>query len=79
MSAFEHDPAAKLSRMARQIADNYHAEPLDKAAAAIAVHINKFWTPKMREDLLAAAPGGNFPPALEAALGAIKRRKAEVL
>jgi formate dehydrogenase subunit delta len=79
MTAFEHDATAKLLRMANQIAANYHAEPLDKAAVSIATHINKFWTPKMREDLIAAAPDGNFSPALQSALGSIKRKKAEVL
>lgn len=80
MSAFEHDPEAKLLRMARQIADNYHADAPDKAALAIAAHINKFWSPKMREDLLAAAASQKLdPPALDAARGLINRRKAEVL
>jgi formate dehydrogenase subunit delta len=77
MSEIEHDTGGKLLRMAGQIADFYKNSG-DKAAEAIATHINKFWTPKMREDFLTAAVGRTLePPALEAARGLVKRRKAE--
>jgi formate dehydrogenase subunit delta len=72
------DAKAKLLRMAREIADFFHAYPHDQAVESVAGHINKFWTPKMREDFLAAAaePGQSLPPLVSAALHKIKRRKA---
>jgi formate dehydrogenase subunit delta len=78
MSEIEHDSEAKLLRMATQIADFYKSYGDAKATEAIAGHINKFWTPKMREDFLAAAMGRTLePPPLEAARALVKRRKAE--
>ncbi len=76
-----HFPGAegpgKLIRMAQEIAAYFKSYPEEKAAAAIADHINHFWTPKMREEFLAALdePGRQAPPLLVAARGAIKRRK----
>jgi formate dehydrogenase subunit delta len=75
---FAHaDNQAKLIRMAREIADYFKAYPEEKAAAAVADHINHFWTPKMREDFLAAAdePGRTLPPLVAAARNKIKRKK----
>lgn len=68
---------AKLIRMATEIADFFKFYPEDKAIAAIANHINRYWTPKMREEFLAASgqPGQKLPPLLEATRGAIKRKK----
>jgi formate dehydrogenase subunit delta len=77
---FAHDDnKAKLLRMAREIADFFRAYPQDQAVESIAGHINKFWTPKMREDFLAAAaePGRSLPPLVSAAREKIKRRKIE--
>lgn len=54
MSDIHHDNAAKLARMAGQIADFYRAYPQETAVEGIAAHINKFWTPRMRADFLAA-------------------------
>jgi len=70
---------AKLIRMAREIADYFRAYPQDKAVPAIAEHINHFWTPKMREDFLAAAaePGQVLPPLVDAARAGIKRKQAK--
>jgi formate dehydrogenase subunit delta len=78
MSEIEHATESKLLRMAGQIADNYQSYGLETAAAAIAGHMNKFWTPKMRESFLASANGRQLEPAaLEAARALVKRRKAE--
>jgi formate dehydrogenase subunit delta len=78
MSEIEHDTEGKLLRMARQIADFYNSYDDSAATEAIAGHINKFWTPKMREEFLVAATGRRLePPALEAARALVKRRKAE--
>ena len=59
------DNGAKLIRMAQEIADYFHAYPPETASESIANHINHFWTPKMREDFLAAAnePGRVADPA----------------
>jgi formate dehydrogenase subunit delta len=74
----EHnDNKAKLIRMASEIAAYFHAYPEDKAVEAIASHINHFWTPKMREEFVAAVdePGTPLPPLVAAARGGIKRKK----
>jgi formate dehydrogenase subunit delta len=75
---FAHsDNKAKLVLMAQEIADYFHAYPMEQAAESIASHINHFWTPKMREDFLAATnePGQVLSPFLRAALDGIKRKK----
>jgi formate dehydrogenase subunit delta len=75
---FAHaDAKAKLLRMASEIADFFQSYPRDQAVDSVAGHINKFWTPKMREDFLAAAaePGQSLPPLVSAAREKIKRRK----
>jgi formate dehydrogenase subunit delta len=43
--------AAKLAYMANQIARNLAAKGDEQAVAAIADHIDKFWDPRMKEDL----------------------------
>ncbi|MCB1534608.1 MAG: formate dehydrogenase subunit delta [Rhodoblastus sp.] len=58
MSASERN-TAKLARMAGQIADFFRAYPDAQAASSVAEHINKFWTPKMRAELLAMPPSGD--------------------
>ena len=45
--AAEH--LAKLAMMANQIGDFFKAYPEEQAVAAIADHINQFWTKGMRE------------------------------
>lgn len=57
-----------LVRMANQIADFFKSQPEEKAAAAIADHIRKFWDPRMRRSLaehLAAGGEGLKPLALK--------------
>jgi formate dehydrogenase subunit delta len=44
----------KFARMANQIGDYYASQPSDLAAAGVASHIAKFWTPKMIAETLAA-------------------------
>ena len=46
--ASEH--LAKLAFMANQIGDFFKAYPEAEAVAAIADHINQFWTKRMREE-----------------------------
>lgn len=47
----------KLQRMANDIARNLAALG-DGAPAAIAEHLRQFWTPRMREELLAMVDSG---------------------
>jgi formate dehydrogenase subunit delta len=47
-----------LVRMINQIAANVRHHPVDEAATQIATHINAFWAPSMRADLLAYAAAG---------------------
>ncbi|WID99173.1 formate dehydrogenase subunit delta [Bosea vestrisii] len=44
---------AKLASMANQIGDFFKSYPDEEAIAAIADHINQFWTKRMREDFRA--------------------------
>lgn len=37
----------KLVRMANQIGDFFATQPEESAAAGVATHLKKFWTPKM--------------------------------
>ena len=64
---------AKLIHMANQIADNFRIQPPDVAVAAIAGHIERYWTPRMRRDLLAhaAAGGAGLDPLTHDALRAM--------
>jgi formate dehydrogenase subunit delta len=67
----------KLIRMATEIADYFKSYPETKAAEEIANHINHFWTPKMREDFIAAAssPEYRLPPLLMVASQSVKPKK----
>jgi formate dehydrogenase subunit delta len=73
------DPAEKLFRMADEIAGFFKSYPEDQAADSLALHINRYWTPKMRAQFLAAmdAPDRTLPPLLQAARTKIKRSKVE--
>lgn len=68
----------KLIRMAAEIADFFKSYPDERAAHDIAEHINRYWTPKMREAFLAAAqqPEHRLTPLLMAASQGIKARKS---
>ncbi len=50
---------ANLVRMANRIGDFFEAMPeRDEALVGIAQHIQKFWEPRMRRQLLAAIAAG---------------------
>ncbi len=81
MSLNYYDPAAvklanmaKLGHMAGQIADYFKSYPEEQAVAAIAAHINEFWSRRMREDFLATFNAGSegLHPLARAAVVAIK-------
>jgi formate dehydrogenase subunit delta len=42
----------KLARMANQIATFFKAQPADDRAALVAKHLEDFWEPRMRRQLL---------------------------
>ena len=54
MSATEHGPSARLVQMANDIGNFFRSEPeRSVAVAGIANHIAKYWTPRMRQKLMA--------------------------
>ena len=54
MSGTVHDASAQLMQMANDIGNFFRSEPERKEAiAGIANHISRFWTPRMRQKLLA--------------------------
>ncbi len=50
--------ADKLIRMAGQMADFFRSQPDMPPEQAVAEHINRFWTYRMRRDFLALLDGG---------------------
>ena len=66
MSEIVFDQDQRLKSMARQIADFFRPYPEDEAAAGVALHINKFWTPRMRAAFRAMPDikDGSFDPLL---------------
>ena len=48
------DYLSGLERMANQIARNFDTRPPEQAAAGVAEHLQKFWDPSMRRDLIDA-------------------------
>lgn len=55
----EHDPSTLLVRMANDIGNFFHGEPVrEEAIEGIANHIAKFWTKRMRERLVAHGEAG---------------------
>jgi formate dehydrogenase subunit delta len=64
----------KLVRMANQIAANFDYGPdKDKAVAGTVDHLRRFWTPVMREEIVAFATSG------EAELNDVASRAVEEL
>lgn len=47
------DKIDKLVRMANQIGDFYAAMPQREAAEGVALHLRRFWTPKMCNEIIA--------------------------
>ncbi|MDQ0456598.1 formate dehydrogenase subunit delta [Rhizobium paknamense] len=75
-----HDEtAAKLVRMANQIATFFKSQPEAERVPGIATHINKFWEPRMRRHFfeMIDAGGEGFDPLVMEAAARI-RRPAEV-
>jgi formate dehydrogenase subunit delta len=68
----------KLIYMANQIATAFARRPEDEAVAAIAEHIDAFWGPGMRAQLLALAEAGapDISPRVLRAAQLIRRPQA---
>ncbi|MCO8145430.1 formate dehydrogenase subunit delta [Rhodovulum tesquicola] len=68
----------KLIYMANQIATAFARRPEDEAVAAIAEHIDAFWGPGMRAQLLALAEAGapDISPRVLRAAERIRRPQA---
>ena len=64
----------KMVRMANQIAAFFDSQP-EPADEAVAKHINDFWAPRMRAQLLAHvdAGGAGLRPSVVAAAALIRR------
>lgn len=76
-----HDEVpAKLVRMANQIATFFLSQPEDIRAEGVATHINKFWEPRMRAQLLEyiAAGGEGLLPLVITASALIRRPETSV-
>ena len=58
----------KLAYMANQIGRFFAHQPHDKAVAAIADHIEKFWDPRMRREILAHLQAVQLDPAARQAI-----------
>ena len=67
----------KTVRMANQIAGFFASQPGDRAAG-VADHINQFWEPRMREELIdiAANGDGELSELVVQALPLVRRTKA---
>lgn len=66
----------KLVRMANQIAVFFAHEGADKAVASVADHLQKFWEPRMRNELAQAVALGKAGGLDPLALAAVQRLAA---
>lgn len=67
-------PLPRLVYMANQIGRFFVSEDRETAVAAIADHLEKFWDPRMRSEILThvAAGGEGLDPEVREALGLLK-------
>jgi len=70
--------AEKLTMMANQIGAFFKAQGEDKAAAAIADHLKRFWDPGMRADIVAhlGQGGAGLDPLVRNAVEILARLKS---
>ncbi|MEC3861702.1 formate dehydrogenase subunit delta [Mesobacterium sp. TK19101] len=64
----------KLVSMANQIATFFHSQPGADRAQRVADHLNDFWDPRMRRDLIAhvAAGGAGLDPLVQEAMSHLR-------
>jgi formate dehydrogenase subunit delta len=69
----------RLIYMANQIGKFFASQGPELAAAGTADHIQKFWDPRMRAQILAhlKAGGAGLDPAVRAAIGSLTEAKSE--
>jgi formate dehydrogenase subunit delta len=70
------DKMAKLVRMANQIGDYFRTFPEAEATAGTADHLRRFWTPKMRSEIIAfvEAGGAGLNEVAERAIADLKHQ-----
>jgi len=75
-TAHGDEQAAKLLRMAEQIAGFFRSYPEEEAVRSVADHVNQFWSSRMREDFLAffSNDSNELSPLLRKARGSIKAK-----
>jgi formate dehydrogenase subunit delta len=68
----------RLAHMANQIATFFESRAHAEGVAGVAAHINAYWEPRMRNQLLAiiADGGAGLKPLVLEAAGAIRRPAA---
>jgi formate dehydrogenase subunit delta len=62
--------------MANQIAANFRHHPAPQAASEVANHIQMFWPPLMRSELLDNIDSGDFDPLVVAAAALLREGAA---
>ncbi len=62
----------KLAYMANQIGKFFAHQPHDKAVASIADHVQKFWDPRMRSEILAHLNAVQLDPLVREAMEFLK-------
>jgi formate dehydrogenase subunit delta len=72
------DADNRLVKMANQMASYFKVFPEAQAITGLAEHINKFWDPRMRREILALAAAGaiGFEPLVTKAIPKVKPPKA---
>lgn len=67
-------PLPRLVYMANQIGKFFVSEDRETAVAGIADHLQKFWDPRMRAEILAHVAGGGegLDPEVRAAVALLK-------
>jgi formate dehydrogenase subunit delta len=66
-----------LIRMANRIGDFFEAMPdADEARTGIAQHLQRFWEPRMRSELVAHLDAGGESPLKPIVIEAIRRHRA---
>jgi formate dehydrogenase subunit delta len=62
----------KLAYMANQIGKFFAHQPHEKAVASIADHLQKFWDPRMRSEILAHRNAVQLDPPVREAVELLK-------
>jgi hypothetical protein len=70
------DKITKLVRMANQIGDYFRTLPEAEGTAGAADHLRRYWTPKMRAEIVAFAEtdGSGLNPVAARAIAELKPR-----